>query len=279
MGWEDREYYRDDQQMRKVNLPKPTSMATVLIAVCVVIYMLQRVAPFGESLTLYGRFTYQDGLWLSQPWRWITYQYLHGSFGHLIWNMISIYFMVPILERYWGWKRTFALYTCAGIASCVTLKLLSPWIGDGGGLVGASGSILGVLGAIAYLAPQMNVMFMMIAPMSMRAVASLYAIVYSLTILTDRDHSDAAHLGGLVFGVITPWILKGTNFRRNFDQISKWQEERQQQSELAEQREVDRILEKVAEQGMHSLTGAEKKALARATANQNARDSKRSRSR
>ena len=34
---------------------------------------------------------------------------------HIFWNLVSIYFLVPMLERVWGWQRTLAMYTAGGI--------------------------------------------------------------------------------------------------------------------------------------------------------------------
>ena len=274
MGWQDRDYNREEQgSSMRFALPRITSLALVLISVCTAVYVIQHVTPFGGRLFTYGAFTFDGGLWYSQPWRWVTYQYLHADFGHLIWNMLSIYFIVPILERHWGWRKTLVLYTCAGIAGAAALAVLSPWVGWASFLVGASGCILGVLGTVAYIAPKMNMMFMMIAPMSMRVVAIIYAVIYSLVVLTDKNQSDAAHLGGLIFGVAAPWLLSQASVvSRQRDRWAQRNRHRAIQEEIDEQKEVDRILAKVAEQGMNSLSSREKKALARATENQRKRD-------
>ena len=73
-----------------------------------------------------------------------------------------------------------------GIFACVTFGVICTILGFQNVLIGASGCILAVLGAIAYLAPKMNVMAMMMIPMSMRALALLYAVVYSLTVIADK---------------------------------------------------------------------------------------------
>src|SRR5207249_3873315 len=146
-----------------------------------------------------------------QPWRWVTYAYLHGSGRHIFWNLLVLYFFLPPLERAWGWKKAFGFYTLGTIAAGVTfgiMNLFYPFFG----LVGASGGILAAMGACAYLFPDM--MFFFIVPI--RVAVALFAILYLLTISGDKDASDAAHLGGLVFGFFAPYY--GRKFFGGFSQ-------------------------------------------------------------
>src|SRR4051812_11018027 len=109
MAFEDRAYNREDQggPGARVSIGSPTPLAGILIGICVVVYLAQQgVFGFGKyEINYYGAFTFNNGLAFKQPWRWVTYQYLHGSFGHLFWNCLSIYFLVPMLQSMWGWKR------------------------------------------------------------------------------------------------------------------------------------------------------------------------------
>ena len=284
MGWEDRAYNRDDAGGGSISrlMPRPTSLAIVIICVCTALYLLARVVPGIGNVVADGVFTYTNGYWYRQPWRWITFQYIHGDFGQLIWSMLSVYFILPILEQFWGWRRTLMLFTLAGIGGCIALKLLEPIIGSNHILFGSMGGVLGVLAAIAVLAPQMNIMFMMIAPMSMRAVAIIYAVIFALVVLTDRNGSDGAHLGGLAVGTIVPLLMNGAIAKHPLlgNKLARWQQIRTDRAfaaERNEQQEIDRILAKVGEKGMQSLTGGEKRTLARASESQRKRDAARRR--
>ena len=101
-----------------------------------------------------------------------------------------------------------------------------------------------------------------------------HAILYLLTIVGDHDYSNAAHLGGLAFGFFAPW-LGGPLLVRQQMKLRAWQGDRALQEEIDEQQAVDRILEKVSQSGMQSLTGREKKTLQRASDNQRKRDKER----
>jgi membrane associated rhomboid family serine protease len=258
MAWEDRPYNRDEPPRLRVSVPMPGPMTMAVMGTCLLSFLLLNVfhvLPIYE----YGELTFRGGRAFTQPWRWITYAYLHGSGGHIFWNLLGLYFFLPPLERVWGWRRAFAFYTIGTIVAGVTfglLCLLFPF----GGLIGASGGILAALGACAYLFPEMT--FLGIIPI--RVAAALFGILYLLTIAGDKDASNAAHLGGLVFGFFAPYY--GSRFSSRF--LEGFKRHRRQREIIAEQEEsqtIDRILQKVHDHGMNSLTRGEKNALKRAT--------------
>jgi membrane associated rhomboid family serine protease len=279
MPFEDRQYNREYNPGSggggsgpKFIFPMPSKLTFGLIIACVAIFFLQAFVP---RVSAYGALILFDGLWYKQPWRWITYQYLHGGGGHLFFNLIGIYFFVPALEARWGWKKTLVFYTAGGLAAGVAFWAMSlMFLGGGGILIGASGCIFAVLGALTYLAPDMQVLAMMIIPITMRTLALLYTVFFLFTVIGDRNLSDAAHLGGLAFGFFTPW-LTGPATSRFMDDWRQRQKTRARQMEADEQQSIDRILQKVHDSGMNSLTRAEKKTLARATERQRQSDATR----
>jgi membrane associated rhomboid family serine protease len=275
MGWQDRQYNIEGERGGPTFIfPIPTWLTFALIVACVAIFILEAVTGSGGAgaspLVLWGRLTFTDRLAFREPWRWITYQYLHENGSHIFWNMLSIYFIVPALERIWGWQWTLGLYTAGGVFAGICYGLLTvlwPSIGFDEGLIGASGAILAVLGGVAALDPHGQVLAMMIIPMTWRVIALLYGILFLFLIIGDRSHSDAAHLGGLVFG----WVgcAYGTRFGgRAMRSYRTGKARRDRQLEIAEQEAIDRILQKVSEHGMQSLTSAERRTLKRATERQ-----------
>lgn len=288
MAWEDRPYYRENPSYGgggmgcslRFLLPR-TQLAIGLIVANLLIFIAQAfTGPVAGASPLveWGRLTFNEGLAFVQPWRWITYQYLHGSGSHLFWNMLTAYFFVPVLEQMWGWKKTLGFYTLGGVASGVTFGLMSLGYPTGG-LIGASGSILSILGAVAVIAPDMRVLAMLVIPLTMRTLAIIFAVLYLLTIIGDRNMSDAAHLGGLAFGAAFVF------FARRFGGIVErqrhgWAQRRRQQEvrrEQSEQETIDRILQKVHDKGMNSLSWSEKRALKQATERQRQADAARAR--
>lgn len=268
MGWQDRDYHREDSGGgMQIRFPPLTPLAGTLIGVNLLLFLVKVSDSTYSAMLDWGALTFTSDTWW-QTWRWITYQYIHGGGGHVFFNMLALYFFVPTLEQRWGWQRALVFYTLGGIAAGVCYFLMVAITGFWGSfLIGASGSTLAMLGAVAYLYPDVRI-FMVIP---IRVFTALLGVLYILTVVGDRSFADAAHLGGLAFGYAAPW-LAGPVLNQRVMAYRRAQKDRAFQSEIDEQKEVDRILAKVAEQGMASLTSREKKALAQATENQRKRD-------
>ncbi|MBC7783931.1 MAG: rhomboid family intramembrane serine protease [Burkholderiales bacterium] len=280
MGWQDRSYNQDNHggiPPVRFTFPALSRLTIVLLAVNVGLFLLKISGSAYTAVLDAGELTFgQDAAPWWQVWRWVTYQYLHGSGGHVFFNMLALYFFLPALEQRWGWRKALGFYTLGGIAAGFTFLLLvamtSAW---GLSLIGASGSVLAAMGGVALLYPERQLVLLIFC-VPIRVAVVLIGSLYLLTVVGDRNFSNAAHLGGLVFGFFAPWIA-GPWLSHKQRSIRQWQEQRIVQSEVAEQQEVDRILAKVADSGMNSLSSAEKKALARATENQRVRDQQRAR--
>jgi membrane associated rhomboid family serine protease len=266
MVWQDRAYNRDqgsDGAMR-MGFPAPTPWALGVIGACIAVFILQcTILP---QVTDWGSFTFAGGLAWKEPWRWITYPYLHGGAGHIFWNLLGIYFFMPPLERLWGGPRAFAFYTLGGIAGGLAFGIISLFAQHLDSLIGASGAIMACMGAVALLFPEMGI-WLIIIVLPIRAVAAMFAVWYALTVIASHDLSNAAHLGGLVFGFIAP-LYGGPLLRNVQGRAKELRVVRKMSQARADEELVDRILQKVHDTGMNSLTGREKKALKKATERQ-----------
>lgn len=226
----------------------------------------------------WGNFNVEQGIYGLQLWRLLTYQFFHHGFLHLLFNMIGLFFFGPMIERWFGSRRFLAFYLLCGVSGSLTLIPLSfipsvSFVTPGTGLVGASGSIFGILAAAAVLFPHMRVMLLIPPiPMSMRTMALIFLGIAALSLIAGSPNSggEAAHLGGALLGFIlvknARWLdwadVGASSLKQNWTQKSvERTAERKRQQEL----EVDRILDKVRDKGIASLTSREKKTLARAT--------------
>ncbi len=63
---------------------------------------------------------------LFQPWQIITHLFLHGSWGHLFFNMLSLWMFGSVLENLWGPKRFLTFYFICGIGAAL-LHLTFLW--------------------------------------------------------------------------------------------------------------------------------------------------------
>ncbi|MCP4592777.1 MAG: rhomboid family intramembrane serine protease, partial [bacterium] len=145
-----------------------------------------------------------------QIWRLVTSQYLHSpKIDHLIFNMIGLFFLGQALERHWGNKKFFVIYTLAGV--CGNLLLLAggvaQWIDPDIPAVGASGCILGLLGAAAVMFPRAEVLVYFLFPVKIRTVAVIFGVwyVYNIWQRGSNYGGDLCHLAGLAFGIWWAW--------------------------------------------------------------------------
>jgi len=203
---------------------------------------------------------------ITQFWRVITYQFLHGNFGHLFWNMLWLYFFGSRLEPIWGSKRFLRFYLICGALGGIAypILILCKFPTSAVPLIGASGSIFGLLAAVVFLFPRSRIYLMLIFPIPMPIFACI-AVLRSVSSLIQGQNvgGELAHLVGIFAGAVL--ILWGPMMQRMRHKQSqgRWEKKIVEQRDF--HREVDRILTKVHESGVSSLTRNEKKILQEAT--------------
>ena len=152
------------------------------------------------------------------PFQVVTYAFMHGSFGHLFFNMIGLWTFGAELERLWGPQRFMRFYA-ASVLSAATVQLLVTWVlGSINPTVGASGGLFGLLLAFGMLFPHRTVM-LLIPPIPLKA-KTLVMVYGGLELLlgvtgTQEGVAHFAHLGGMVGGFLMIRYWRGQPpFRR-----------------------------------------------------------------
>jgi membrane associated rhomboid family serine protease len=279
MGLYDRDYTQADFQQHqqhfryvpRISFPRITPVVKWLLIINVAVFLLSimnlRLANF-----LYQWFSvYPATIGMSlQPWRIITYQFLHdiNGFSHIFVNMLALFFFGPMLEKFWGSKRFLIFYLICGAAGGILYPLLANigWL-EKGPLVGASGSILGILAAGAILFPNLRVYIWGIFPMKLIVLALAFAAISIITLLRPDQFANAggqaAHLAGMAVGAAYVFSQSWRDkFKLKF-RSGHWEKRMAAQRNL--QVEVDRILAKVHNSGIQSLSSKERKILKEAT--------------
>jgi membrane associated rhomboid family serine protease len=216
-------------------------------------------------LDFYGAIFPVNAVYAIQLWRLVTYQFLHAGVGHLVFNMLVLYFMGPLVERSWGSRAFIKFYLICGAAGGVVYTLMTlANITAPGIMVGASGAIYGVMAAVAYMFPHLRVLLWGIVPMTMIRLVILLVIISLLTIAFGHNvGGELAHLTGLGAGFLyvmyKPWFTK---FRMEHHKGS-WSRKVEQEREFL--KEVDEILDKVHREGIQSLSWHERHVLQEAT--------------
>jgi len=156
-----------------------------------------------------GYFSVEKAVYRGQIWRLMTFQFLHASPAHLLFNMFGLFFFGPVVEGQLGARRYLAFYLLCGMAGAVMYLLL--WtsgilIGSAAvPMVGASAGIFGVLMAAAQIAPdmQINLWFPPI-PIPLRVLAWIMIGMAAYAVMTSGMNAggEAAHIGGGLLGFV-----------------------------------------------------------------------------
>lgn len=232
-------------------------------------------------LQAYGHFSTALGFFQIELWRFITFQFLHANFTHVLFNMFGLWIFGGMVEQYLGSKRYLAFYLTCGIFGAVSYLLLN-FLGNVipsqhriplvlpdsiyTPLVGASAGVFGVIMACAFIAP--NAMVMLIlppVPLKLKWLAYGYVVVAAWNLLRGGQNAggDAAHIGGAIAGAF--FIRQAHLLRDFFEVLGPGKGAGGRGRRAASEAEVDRILSKVASQGLRSLTEEEKRTLRRAS--------------
>jgi membrane associated rhomboid family serine protease len=294
MGMADRDYHRDQGRRGGHGagfMARLTPVVKWLLIANIGIFLLDyvvlpsvldlRVDPFHPPpLLKWGAFAIQSALIDFRLWEFITFQFLHGSVGHVLFNSIGIYFFGPWMERWWGSKKFLLFYLLCGVAGAAFFTLLTV-LGVLPGdmetpMVGASAGIYGIFIGVAFIAPDLRVM-LLFPPieLSMRTLAVILLVISTGAILLSwggNEGGEAGHLGGAILGFILmryPGLLGRGGVRSMRPGLSRSpaSPKLRPRSRLLEEPDsaVDLILEKISREGFQSLTDEERQTLQKAS--------------
>lgn len=175
-----------------------------IILVTVIVFMLQTfLAGFTESFMLISSDIF------SRPWIIVTSMFLHGSFNHIFFNMYGLFLFGTVLEQRIGPKRFLLLYFLSGTVAA----LLSSFFYARA--LGASGAIMGVIGALIVLMPELRLLFFFIVPMPLWFAGIIYALIDLFGVFFPSGVGNIAHLVGMGIGLLFGLYLK--QMKKKFD--------------------------------------------------------------
>ena len=195
-------------------MPPLPPVTKALILICVGVFFAQQLLPPTFELW-FALWPLQSGRFM--PWQLATYSFLHGSFGHLFFNMLALWMFGGEIERLWGPKR-YQQFLLASAASAAVVQVIWTFlIGSMSPTVGASGATFGLLLAFGMLFPERRIM-LLIPPIPMKAkvfVAIFGAIELVLGVTGGSGIAHFAHLGGMLGGFLMIRYWRGqTPFSR-----------------------------------------------------------------
>jgi membrane associated rhomboid family serine protease len=252
-----------------------------LIIANAVVLLLMRTIFISPALASALAFSPADAL--LEPWTFFTYMFVHGGLLHLLGNMFMLWVFGTPVENRMGSRSFILYYLLCGVGAAVFSLALSG-IMNVGPFLGASGAVLGVALAFAIYWPDAElIVFPLPIPIRARTlVALLVGLDVFFYFLTPGDGiAHLAHVGGVLFGYLY-FRMQGLSRRsphpppRAVERVVMVQSgsaepERRTPVTPARARrrvdadpvaaEVDRVLDKISEKGIASLTPAERRFL------------------
>ena len=141
--------------------------------------------------------------WREKTWfELITSGFLHGSFGHLLFNMFTFYFFGSVMEQVIGITHLGLLYVTGLLASSVP-SLIKQKNNPNYATIGASGAVESVLFAFILLFP-LEPIYIMFIPIGIPAVLFAVSFVIYSVYASKREGTvnHEAHLAGAAWGII-----------------------------------------------------------------------------
>lgn len=182
---------------------------------------------------------------LFKPYQFVTYLFMHGSFMHLFFNMFAVYMFGSVLENAWGPKKFLTYYIFTGMGAALTQYVVfyfqvTPHLeqiqavleqtknyseqtqiiefrnnmlnSPGLTVVGASGSLFGLLIAFGMMFPNAELMMLFLPiPIKAKYFVAIYGAIELFSGIANSASDNVAHfahLGGMLFGFILLMIWR-----------------------------------------------------------------------
>ena len=158
-----------------------------IIAINAVVFLLQIAlgAGFTNSLILVSSDIF------ARPWILLTSMFLHAGINHILLNMYGLLIFGQILEQRIGAKRFLFIYLLSGIAAA----FLSSFFYSSA--LGASGAVMGVIGALIILMPGLQLLLFFVVPMPLWIAGIIYAGMDIFGVFFPSGIGNIAHLVGM----------------------------------------------------------------------------------
>ena len=279
----------DRSYMRRPRFYSYRSATLLLVIMNVVAYILQLSISSFSTFPVNHYFALSPaGLQHAYLWQLITFQFMHAGWVHLFFNCFAIYMFGREVEEVLGRRSFFVLYFTSGILGGLVQALAGFLVGGQFAVpvVGASAGAFGLTAAFAVLYPEQVLYLFALIPLrakyllALSVIAALWGLLFVGKNTSGIRVADAAHLGGMITGVIYIRYAIRWNWpslRRASKQPTRrlvkvhsqksgaWAQTKPDIEDLPPEeflsREVDPILDKISAKGFQSLTARERQML------------------
>jgi membrane associated rhomboid family serine protease len=157
---------------------------------------------------------------LFRPWILITHMFLHGSIGHILFNMYALVMFGGLLEQQIGSKRFLMLYLGAGLLAGILHGMTLQGFQSA---LGASGAIMGIMGTLVVLMPNLRLLLFFAIPMPFWVAAIGWTLIDLAGLFAQNSGiGHLAHLVGLAVGLAYGFYLIKRFKKRPFSTSTNW---------------------------------------------------------
>ena len=299
MGLGDRDYYRPSGFGGFSFLPPVIKQLLLINGVVFFISLVAKNIVVGDMLLddwlvkWFGLipFGFSDASFL--PWQLITYQFLHGGFSHVLFNMFMLWMFGMEIENLWGSKKFLTYYLLCGVGAGLFQLLVAPIFGPVGPTIGASGAVWGVMVAFAMFFPDRYIYIYFLLPIKAKYLIAILFVFEYMSVGDMSATAHLAHIGGAVTGLFyilierrssldinklfsqfkksssDPFSSSSNRFRKPMGfggkssdvEDAEFYDINKHDDEKITQDEIDKILDKISQSGYQNLTEREKRIL------------------
>ena len=202
---------KKEKKLEKIFSPKKPVVTYILIVLNLMVFLYGVLHGNDELINMFGN-NYelvQNG----EFYRLFTCMFVHADILHILFNMIALYSIGPVVERYYGKSKFLLIYLVSGLLGSIfsgvfmTADSIS---------IGASGAIFGLLGSICYFTYYYRATLQGILRGSIMPVIIINLVIGFLSSSIDLS----AHIGGLIGGILISMALGIGDKHRKSDQIN-----------------------------------------------------------
>ncbi len=258
-----------------------TPVVKKLMIVNVAVFLLQTVAGWIWPHTIEYQFGLSHGGLVHQfkLWQLFTYMFLHGGFLHIFFNLFTLWMFSGELEEYWGSARFLRYYLISGVGAGLCIAGMNYFIylryGMSPVTLGASGAVYAILLAYGMTWPNRQVLLYFLFPIKMKYLVLIFGLFEFFGTINSAgggsNVSHIGHLGGLLSGFILIQQMRSrasTRARNGAGPIDRLlkkirinRKKKQIKTRIEAKEIIDTLLEKIAKNGMSSLTPEERRKL------------------
>lgn len=202
---------KKEKKLEKIFSPKKPVVTYILIVLNLMVFLYGVLHGNDELINMFGN-NYelvQNG----EFYRLFTCMFVHADILHILFNMIALYSIGPVVERYYGKSKFLLIYLVSGLLGSIfsgvfmTADSIS---------IGASGAIFGLLGSICYFTYYYRATLQGILRGSIMPVIIINLVIGFLSTSIDLS----AHIGGLIGGILISMAIGIGDKHRKSDQIN-----------------------------------------------------------